>query len=221
MTSASGASESDGSEPADAGTEEVEFIAAERLVFFCDAVVAIAITLLAFVLPTPATIDQFTRNATTYIDFLISFVVIAGHWRAHYRLYRDVARLDQRQITLNLVWLFMIVVTPYATRMLSDNGNSGTHASEAFAIYALIQVATILTFVLMARHITGAGLLRPGKPPPTAPDRMAGLVGLIGMFAISIPVAFAVGQWAYLCWVASPLVGRYVRERYRQAHRAS
>jgi uncharacterized membrane protein len=218
MTSASDAGEPNDSEPAAAATPAAEFIAAERLVFFSDAVVAIAITLLAFILPAPASVGKFVSDATTYIDFLISFAVIGGHWRAHYRLYRDVTRLDQRQITLSLIWLFMVVITPYATRLLSDNGNSGTHASIAFGIYALIQVLTIVTFALMLRHIVEAKLTRPGAPQPASAGRLAGVLALAGMFAISIPLVFAIGQWAYLCWVASPVVGRLVQHRFVESH---
>jgi hypothetical protein len=58
--------------------------AMERLTFFSDAVVAIAITLLALDLPVPEG-DTFSvfwssvhRNAGHYAAFLISFFVIAG-----------------------------------------------------------------------------------------------------------------------------------------------
>ena len=98
---------------------EVEFISAERLIFFSDAVVAIAITLLALGLPLPAhlTSDSTSHEVfhgmwadrSDYFAFLISFVVIANHWRTHHRLFRYVARLDRRIVTLNLIWLLMVV----------------------------------------------------------------------------------------------------------------
>jgi Endosomal/lysosomal potassium channel TMEM175 len=69
---------------------EMEFAAVERLIFFTDAVVAIALTLLALELPIPGgtqnvdsiSIPEMLRDARQHIDdyiaFLISFVVIAA-----------------------------------------------------------------------------------------------------------------------------------------------
>jgi hypothetical protein len=84
---------------------EMEFAAAERLMFFTDAVVAIALTLLALQLPIPGGIENVPRSSSEmvrdagqhfddYLAFLISFVVIAAQtpgstpawwrpWRSH------------------------------------------------------------------------------------------------------------------------------------------
>src|SRR3954463_2152143 len=65
----------------DAERAEVEILAAERLTAFSDAVVAIAITLLALGLPVPrgATNTELLRSAGDHLDdylaFLISFAV--------------------------------------------------------------------------------------------------------------------------------------------------
>ncbi|HEY2076795.1 MAG TPA: TMEM175 family protein [Streptosporangiaceae bacterium] len=207
-------------------TAEVEFISAERLIFFSDAVAAIAMTLLAFTLKVPAStsckpiaggacnqaiLTGLWNDRLSYLEFLISFVVIGGHWRSHHRLFRYVNRLDSRIITLNMVWLLMIVIIPFATEMLSGRGGFGVR----FSLYAIIQVLTLLTFLLMSRHLRGGELLRPTAPPPTARDDDASLLTVAVMFAISIPVAFVPGwgQWAFVFWVASAPAGRAVRRR--------
>jgi uncharacterized membrane protein len=200
--------------PDSAGTAgAVDLIGAERLIFFSDAVVAIAITLLALSLPDVgghsdlAVLRSMRHAADAYLSFLISFVVIAAHWRAHHRLYQSVVRLDSQLISINMVWLLMIIITPYATRVLS-----GGHGSEGFAVrfsfYAAIQVLTIVTFVLMRRHIRDGGLLRPGAPMLRTDD--ISLLAVAAAFAISIPVAFipGVGEWAYVVWVAPVFVAR-------------
>ncbi|HXB49660.1 MAG TPA: TMEM175 family protein [Streptosporangiaceae bacterium] len=197
---------------------EVEFISAERLIFFSDAVAAIAMTLLAFTLKVPggssdrAILNGLWNGRLSYLEFLISFVVIGGHWRSHHRLFRYVYRLDSRIITLNMVWLLMIVIIPFATELLSGRGGFGVR----FSLYAIIQVLTLLTFLLMSRHLRGSKLLRPGAPQPSPRDDDASLLAIAAMFAISIPVAF-VTQWAFVFWVASSPAARAVR-RYRDRH---
>jgi len=72
---------------------ETDSRAAERLTFFSDAVVAIAITLLAIDLPVPdgGTVSAFWMSVKHddghYAAFLISFAVIAAAWSDHHELF--------------------------------------------------------------------------------------------------------------------------------------
>jgi uncharacterized membrane protein len=176
--------------------------------------VAIAMTLLAFGLTTKVADSADNKRALAdlwaghrdYLAFLISFVVIGSHWRAHHRLFRNVSRLDARIMSLNMVWLLMIVIMPFATRLLSGKGGFAI----VFGLYAVIQVVTLLTSLLMSRHIRANELLRPGAPAPGSMDDDATLLTVAAMFAISIPVAFAT-QWAYAVWVAAPPATRLMR----------
>lgn len=194
---------------------ETALIAAERLIFFSDAVVAIAITLLALGLPDVtgetdhAVLDSLRSNVKAYVPFLISFVVIAGYWRVHHRLYRCVARLDSRLISINMLWLLMIICTPYVTRVLSE----GRHFSAVrFSLYAVIQVITILTFVFMRRHIRDHDLLRRGAAATLKAGYDLSFFAVAAAFAISIPIAFATeSQWTYVVWVTAGFAARAVR----------
>jgi len=67
------------------------------MVFFSDAVVAIAITLLALDLPVPHTTDSTTNEQLlhalgtqypSYLAFFISFFVIGSHWSDHRHIFR-------------------------------------------------------------------------------------------------------------------------------------
>ncbi len=104
---------------------EQRFMTAERLVFFSDAVVAIALTLLALELPVPtgATNQELLRsvseNFDEYLAFLISFAVISGQWRGHDRTFAHVTHLAGRLIGFNMLWLLTIVITPFATKVLT------------------------------------------------------------------------------------------------------
>lgn len=207
--------QTDDSPPESAGTAgEAELIAAERLIFFSDAVVAIAITLLALGLPLPkgsgdAAVWHSLRSLTNaYLAFLISFAVVGAHWRLHHRLYRYVARLDPRLISINMLWLLMIIVTPYVTRILEGPDAFGVR----FSLYATIQVITMVTFVLMRRHIRSHDLLRPGAAGKIVAAADISFLAVAAAFAISIPIAFASGsQLTYLIWVAAAFGARAFR----------
>lgn len=97
---------------------EIHAVSAERLTFFGDAVVAIALTLLALELPVPegSTNSEMWHSATShresYLAFMISFVVIAAHWRAHHRVFRYVTATNSRLTSYTMYWLLTLVITP-------------------------------------------------------------------------------------------------------------
>jgi uncharacterized membrane protein len=193
---------------------EIEFISAERLIFFSDAVVAIAITLLALALPVPhgssdtAVWRSLGSHKNAYLAFLISFAVIGSHWRLHHRLYRSVVRVDPRLISFNMAWLLMIIITPYVTRVLAGGGAFGVR----FSLYAVIQVITIVTFVLMRRHIRDHELVRAGATVSVAEAEDISFLIVAAAFAVSIPVGLITGtQWTYLMWLAAAFAARAYR----------
>jgi uncharacterized membrane protein len=206
------------------GTEtddpEVEASAAGRVIFFSDAVVAIAITLLALALPVPNSTDAATSSQflhalrgdwAEYFAFLLSFLVIGNRWAAHRRIFRYVIRLNDRVNSLNMLWLLMMILTPFASRMLSGHGGFGVR----FTLYALNQVIATTCLLQMNREIGRRNLLRPDAPAPARhPDNVPSLI-LIVMFLVSIPVAF-VTAWAYALWAAAPLL-TLVLQRLRQS----
>lgn len=76
---------------------------AERVVFFTDAVVAIAMTLL--ILPLMEAVNEASGevDATHWLDehfgqllaFVLSFVIIGQFWLTHHRYFQHVERLTQ------------------------------------------------------------------------------------------------------------------------------
>lgn len=200
-----------------AGTDDpqIEGNAAERVIFFSDAVVAIAITLLALALPVPRGFDGMTNRQLLhalgndwgeYYPFLISFVVIANHWTVHRKIFRYVNRLSGKVIVANLGWLLMMVLIPFATRMLSGSGGFGVR----FTLYALIQVIASACLLLMSGEIARGGLLRPGAPESARHPDHAPSLAIIIAFLVSIPVSFYT-EWAFALWATAPLLARVLR----------
>ncbi|SEF30825.1 Uncharacterized membrane protein [Amycolatopsis pretoriensis] len=200
----SATSERDTEDTAGSGTRA---FAAERLTFFSDAVIAIAITLLTLELPLPegATSAELLRSLGhhrfEYISFLISFALIGGHWRAHHRLFHHVTTVRAGLLRLTFGWLPMMVLMPFATKVLAEDGGF----EFRFVLYALVQVVALTLFVVMTRQIQRHGLCRADTPPELFGEYYRGLGTMIAAFAVSIPVAFFT-HWAYACWIVVPLV---------------
>jgi uncharacterized membrane protein len=97
----------------------------ERLIFFSDAIVAIAITLLALALKldVPAgrrlMFADLVRPWKTYLAFILSFINIAGFWQTHHTIFCYSRKIDRKMLALNLCWLFFIVILPFTTSVLS------------------------------------------------------------------------------------------------------
>jgi hypothetical protein len=112
--------------------------------------------------------ESVRHNGGPYAAFLISFFAISAAWRDHHDIFKYVRRVDSRLRTLNTLWLLMIVLNPFATKLLTAPGHPDldTHALR-FGFYALLQVLeSALVFVMLA-HIRAAGTLgrkaqRPG-----------------------------------------------------------
>ncbi len=195
---------------------EARAIAAERLTFFSDAVVAIAITLLALELPVPAgttnaeLLHSAGEHQPEYLAFLISFLVIGGHWRAHHRLFRYVSSLGGALVRITFGWLLMLILMPFATKVLQDDGAFQTR----FVFYASVQLVALLMFLLMIREVQRLGLDREDAPVHLFRESYRGIAAIGLGFLVSIPLAFFT-EWAYACWAVVPLAetlwGRFAR----------
>lgn len=97
----------------------------ERLVFFSDAIVAIAITLLALDLKVePVSGGHLTfadvGNAwEKFVAFFLSFFIIAIFWKIHHEFYAYIRKIDNRLLWMNIIWLMFIVTVPFTTSLIS------------------------------------------------------------------------------------------------------
>jgi uncharacterized membrane protein len=98
----------------------------DRLVFFSDAVVAIAITLLALdlkvtpALPDHLTFSDFANAWHKFAAFFLSFFIIAVFWKIHHEFFMYIKKVNATLLWVNLGWLVFIVMLPFTTSMLSS-----------------------------------------------------------------------------------------------------
>jgi uncharacterized membrane protein len=153
--------------------EEDRGRSAERLVTFTDAVVAIAVTLLA--LPLADIPHEFAdrgmavllQEATSpLLGFAISFFVIARLWWAHHRIFAHVVRWDRVVVVLTVIWLFTIVLLAPVTALPESFALYEDPAAIAIYIGTITISSALLTALswyvrrhaeLTEGHDTGAG----------------------------------------------------------------
>jgi uncharacterized membrane protein len=193
----------------------------ERLVFFSDAVIAIALTLLGLDLPIPllknptngALWSSFNSNwRSDYFPFLLSFAVIAVFWNAHHTLFRRVDRLGRLVTPLNFLFLLAIVLVPFVTRVHGVDGNY----QVGVVLYAADLAALALTIAALAYVVKREGLLVEGVPPSDMDRVMLAMAPTALVFLLSIPVAIASPKWATELWLLLLVATRFAGALYRR-----
>jgi uncharacterized membrane protein len=198
----------------------------ERLVFFSDAVVAIALTLL--ILPLADTASEaatkyadsyrlITENEAKIYSFLLSFVVIARLWMAHHRLFEQVKAYNRRLMQANLGWLLTIVVLPFPTEMIGKFHND--RFTELFYIGTVLAANALLfaMIIIVSAHPDLA------KDDEGIPDRQRFLSGLtMGLLAASFVLAAAVPRLGYfailLLLLTTPIFWLWDRRHPAETH---
>ncbi len=189
---------------------EVEF---NRIVAFSDGVFAIAITLLVLGLAVPENQSSITRelldNHDDLVAYAISFAVLGKYWLAHHRFFSALERFDGRLMGLNLVYLAFIALVPFTSEVLGDFSDQ----TAAIVLYAINMILVSGSFHAQLVYSYRKGLVRPEAR--AVERRYAGPANLlvVGVFAVSIPIAFISPLAATLLWLAIFFTGRWVADR--------
>jgi TMEM175 potassium channel family protein len=125
-----------------------------RLEAFSDGVLAIAVTLLALDLHSPAAIPRGLARALgaqwpSYAAYAVSFLVIGIIWLNHHAMFRDVRTVDRPVLFINLALLGVVSAIPFPTRLLADYLQEGEAGRIAAAVYGATMLAMSICFVLL------------------------------------------------------------------------
>jgi uncharacterized membrane protein len=158
----------------------------ERLVFFSDAVFAIAITFLVIELHAPnlprgaSDLDYIQALANLiphFVSFIISFFVIGSFWAGHHRAFSCARHWDPRLLFPNLELLFTIVAMPFFTAFVSVN----SYARVPAMTYCGWLMLTALLNIRLQRLATAPSVLAPGVSAETVRSlRRRGFAVLFG-----------------------------------------
>ena len=175
----------------------------ERLVFFSDAVFAIAITLLAIEIRLPEGAGDGDLNAAIadlapmVFSYFLSFSVIGLSWLAHWRRYDLIERADERLAMINLAQLAFIALIPFPTALLGHYGDQAGPVILYAVIVACAGLLGTLTWIYADRN----GMMRPGTTRETV--RLATIRGLLLplVFLSSLPLLLLHPYAVEAAWV--------------------
>ena len=202
---------------------------AERLVFFTDAVVAIALTLL--ILPLVDLVPEASRSGVHLPDllrenlaelgsFLLSFVVIFRLWWAHHQLFRHVSGLNPTLVRWTVVWLLSIVFLPWPTAVITAYDTS----SLTVLLYTGTLVVSTGSLAAMALVVHRNPALSAGRSRETREDVLASassFVALVVALVLGTVFVDSVNYRALLLLFVTGPVERLVERRWAKHPEAS
>ena len=151
-----------------------------------------------------------SEHTYEYVTFLISFYVIGSHWRVHHRVFRYVARADGPLVRLDLLWLLLVVLQPFMTRVV----NEGDLDLLRFAAYAVAQALQLSVMAVMIVVISRRGWFEPAAPTSLTHRGYIHSLTVAAGFLVSIPAYLLIGSWAFALWALVPMVVGRIADRW-------
>ena len=195
----------------------------ERLIFFSDAVFAIAITLLIIEvqpphLPRTATDrDQLITliNLTpSFVSFFISFFVIAAFWAGHHRAFSLSRHWSPGLVMPNITMLAAVVFMPFATAYMALNMGQRVPT----VLYDLVLLATALLNIRLVKLATSPPVVGDGVDAVTIARTRGRGWGVAAGAALALILAFFVPRFSQFGLMTIPL---WLRLAVRRAERGA
>jgi uncharacterized membrane protein len=191
-----------------------------RTISFSDAVIAIAITLLALDLKVPQVPESSAAAELprallglwpNLFSFVLSFWIIGSYWLAHRRISEVVGAYDRRMQLINLLFLMWIVLMPFSTALVGEY----EHQQLPVVIYAVHNILTSLTLAWLWRHARDSSLVEANLDPRVVRHSTFRALVVQGVFLLSIGISFLSVDVARLSWLliwplTGPVLQRYV-----------
>ena len=184
----------------------------ERLIFFSDAVFAIAITLLVIEIHVPhmgnrgtdAALQQLVDLWPSLFGFVLSFLVVGRFWMGHHSALSGVGQFSPRLMWPNMLLLMAIAFMPFVTALMSQN-------SGQFVPTATYHLFLALTGLLSWRVISIASSLWVTGSPDDHHVMRSRSLGVVAGGLTAFACAFASAPLSPIALATIPLWTRIIR----------
>lgn len=191
-----------------------------RLIAFSDGVFGFAITLLVTSIPEPkfppnvsnqAIVLQLWDLLPNFYSYAFSFYMVGVYWLVHHRTFRYIIKFDQTLLWINLSELLFIAFLPFSTYLVGTYG----HSSVITAFYAANLSTISLIYSFLWWHASDHHrLIAPDLDQKIITREHVRAVVTIGVFIISIGLAFIDPTLAKVAWLSTFLIRPIVIRRY-------
>jgi uncharacterized membrane protein len=191
----------------------------DRIVFFSDAVFAIAITILVLDIRVPDGLSPAELPAQVlslwpkYLGYAISFLVLAVYWQAHHRVFKPIRGYDGTLVWLNFFFLMAIAFLPFPTSLLGEYGGQRISVAVygANAAAASLPLSAISWYAIKGHRLVAHDL-------DEEQGRLRWLQGLAvaAVFLASIGVSFfspTAAMYSWLLLLTTDTLVRRLRSR--------
>jgi uncharacterized membrane protein len=192
-------------------------MATARIESLTDGVYAIAMTLLVLNLGVPeapresaALLAALAQMQDLFIDYVISFLLLAVFLTVHHRHFHVIKRTDARLLWINFFTLLFVVLIPFSTVLF------GTYRTvPAAAIFFELNIFAIgaLKYLQWSYVTHGHRLVDQSLDPEEI--RLGRRINLVapGVSLAAIGLAFAVPDQSTIVFVAIPILITWLRKR--------
>jgi uncharacterized membrane protein len=190
----------------------------DRLVFFSDAVFAIAMTLLVVGIGVPHVASHGLEHALSektdeIISFFVSFLVIGYYWLTHHRFVALLGSVETGFMVLNLAFLAAIAFTPFPTALV---GVYSDHEISVVLYLATLAVASLLIALMYVRAYKQELFREPMSPEYYRFSVLASSAPVIA-FILAIPIAYIDTSFALpfllVLFPAEALIDRFAKPK--------
>lgn len=186
-----------------------------NLTNFCDAIMAIAITIIVLELKVPELpIDQVNSQlwvsllqyTPVLVGYFLAFFILAGYWKMYHKYMKFVKRVDDRFVLINIFFVFFLAVLPFPTSLLCKYPAQ----TSVVILYALAIMCSSIMQYLMWDYASGKGKLI-GEIDPRLQHAMHTRPLLnVAMFLVSIPIAFINPLVSMAIWCLPFIITNYI-----------
>ncbi len=192
----------------------------DRVVFFSDAVFAIALTLMAVEIGVPVISDTSSPGdlaeairdkVPNLLASAVAFLWVAFYWRANHRFTTTLRGMTSTYLACVLVYLGFVALLPFPAGLLGEYWQNPA-AVAFFAVFAAcMSTMEVVLFVVADRQ----GMFIRPITPAFRRQAIVGSLTPIPAFLLSIPVAFistgaAIVTWAVLAVALGWAVNRWL-----------
>jgi len=194
----------------------------QRLEALSDCIFSIAMTLLVLDLKVPTDVPTgqlghaLLQQSSTWISFVITFILAARYWTLQHRLLNLIENIQARTVTTSFIFLFLITLLPFSTSLW------GHHLTVrlAFFLYILNQVLIGIVVLIEVHLARRENNIRRGEALWMLTGRLYVMVGslLVALIAAWFLSTQYVGMISALSAFGARRLRGFFHKRYLKRH---